>query len=316
MSFPKEVIRHPSMLNQLLESRVGLEIVATLGAYPFLRNAPRGDGHPVLVMPGFLTNSISTALLRRFLNDLGYRAHRWKLGWNTGPVGEIEHAILVRIHELKRRYRRKVSLIGWSLGGVYARELAWMAPEDVRQVIALGSPVRHHAKSSVAWLYAWIAKQHPESIGEEHLVRANRPPPVPTTCIYSRSDGIVPWQCSIEQCSPISENIRIESSHFGLGSHPLVFWAIADRLAQSEGAWKPFSREGVKRWLYGPPDACPPEDAAARAGAAEPPPAGPEPREAAGDGAAGKPGGGPSAGHGGPSPGKDASSSLASGGSG
>jgi pimeloyl-ACP methyl ester carboxylesterase len=257
MSFPKEAIDSPSILNQALESRVGLEIMTTLGAYAFLRQAPHGDGHPVLVLPGFLTNSVSTALLRRFLKDLGYRAHRWKLGWNTGPVGEIEHAILVRVRELRRRYRRKVSLVGWSLGGVYARELAWMAPEDIRQVITLGSPVRHHAKSSVAWLYAWIADQHPESIGEEHLARANRPPPVPTTCIYSRTDGIVPWQCSIEQCSPTSENIRIESSHFGLGSHPLAFWAIADRLAQPEGDWRPFSRDGVKRWLYGTPDSCP-----------------------------------------------------------
>jgi pimeloyl-ACP methyl ester carboxylesterase len=259
MSIPKHAIRPPSLLNQLLETRVGFEIAATVSAYPFLRNAPRGDGHPVLVLPGFLTNSISTALLRRFLKDLGYRAHRWKLGWNTGPVGEIEHAILVRIHELRRRYKRKVSIVGWSLGGVYARELAWMAPEDVRQVITLGSPVRHHAKSSVAWLYAWIADQHPESIGEEHLMRANQPPPVPTTCIYSRTDGIVPWQCSIEQPSPISENIRVESSHFGLGSHPLAFWAVADRLAQPEGEWRPFERDGVKHWLYGTPDSCPPE---------------------------------------------------------
>jgi hypothetical protein len=272
MSFPKEAIRQPSLLNQLLETRVTLELCSTLGTYPLLTQAPKGDGHPVLVLPGFLTNSASTALLRRYLKDLGYRAHRWKLGWNTGPVGEIEHAILVRIHELRRRYKRKVSVVGWSLGGVYARELAWMAPEDIRQVIALGSPVRHHAKSSVAWLYQWIADQHPESFGEEHLVRANQPPPVPSTCIYSRTDGIVPWQCSLEQSSPISENIRIECSHFGLGAHPLVYWAIADRLAQPEGEWKPFAREGLKRWLYQTPDQCPPQEDAA-AGASSVPPA-------------------------------------------
>ncbi len=257
MTIPSEKIASPSLINQALECRVGMEIAATLSAYPLLRKAPRGDGHPVLVLPGFLTNSLSTSLLRNFLKDLGYRAHRWKLGWNTGPVGEIEHAILVRIQELRRRYKRKVSLVGWSLGGVYARELAWMAPDDIRQVIALGSPVRHHGKSSVAWLYSLVASQHPESIDDVDLERASQPPPVPTTCIYSRTDGIVPWQCSIEQDSPHSENIRVESSHFGLGSHPLCFWAVADRLAQPEGDWRPFERDGLKRLLYGRSDEYP-----------------------------------------------------------
>ncbi|MEM9385401.1 MAG: alpha/beta hydrolase [Pseudomonadota bacterium] len=254
MEMADEKISSPSLLNQALEARVGMEIAATLGTYPLLRQAPRGDGHPVLVLPGFLTNSLSTSLLRNFLKDLGYRAHRWKLGWNTGPIGEIEHSILVRIQELRRRYRRKVSLVGWSLGGVYARELAWMAPDDIRQVITLGSPVREHAKSSVAWLYSLVASQHPESIDAADLERASLPPPVPTTCIYSRTDGIVPWQCSIEQTSPFSENIRVESSHFGLGSHPLSFWAVADRLAQAEGEWAPFEREGLKRWFFGRSD--------------------------------------------------------------
>ncbi|MEO0972149.1 MAG: alpha/beta hydrolase [Pseudomonadota bacterium] len=263
MSIPPEEISSPSLLNQALEARVGMELAVTLGTYPILRKAPRGDGHPVLVLPGFLTNSVSTTFLRNFLKDLGYRAHRWKLGWNTGPVGEVEEAILVRIKELRRRYQRKVSLVGWSLGGVYARELARMAPEDIRQVITLGSPVRHHTKSSVAWLYSLVSSQQAESIDAEDLERASQPPPVPTTCIYSRSDGIVPWQCSIEQTSAQSENIRVESSHFGLGAHPLSFWAVADRLAQDEDDWKPFEREGLKRWLFGRSDKVPPAQDAA-----------------------------------------------------
>lgn len=258
MTFAADRVPPPSLLNQMLESRVSVEIAATLGSYPLLRQVPGGDGHPVLVLPGFLTNSLSTVLLRNYLKDLGYRAHRWKLGWNLGPVGEVEQAILVRMQELRRRYGRRVSLVGWSLGGVYARELAWMAPDDVRCVITLGSPVRHHAASSVAWLYAWVSRQRADMFDREHLERAASPPPVPTTSIYSRTDGIVPWQCSLEETSPRSENIRVESSHFGLGSHPLALLAVADRLAQPEGAWTPFERTGIRRWLFLPADRCPP----------------------------------------------------------
>ncbi|MEM7284285.1 MAG: alpha/beta hydrolase [Pseudomonadota bacterium] len=135
MSVAAGEIRAPSLALQLLETRAVGELYAHVFSYPWLSMAPRGDGHPVLVLPGFLASGSSTFPLRHFLKRLGYKGHRWKLGRNLGPVGEIEKDVLVRLRELRERYGQKVSLIGWSLGGVYARELAWMAPDDVRQVI-------------------------------------------------------------------------------------------------------------------------------------------------------------------------------------
>src|SRR5690349_8104798 len=117
-------IRPPRAGLLLLETRALLELAALLPAYPFLRRAPRGDGHPVLVLPGFMASDFSTRTLRRFLRDLGYAAHGWKLGRNVGPSPELVGRLVERLQELRARHGRRISLIGWSLGGIYARELA------------------------------------------------------------------------------------------------------------------------------------------------------------------------------------------------
>ena len=247
-------ISAPSFGLQLLETRAVGELYAYMMSYPLIPLAPRGDGHPVLVLPGFLASGTSTFPLRHFLKRLGYKGHRWKLGQNLGPVGEKEHDILVRLHELRERYDQKVSIVGWSLGGVYARELAWMAPDDVRSVITLGSPLRHHQHTAVSDLYQAISGQHEDDADEDMLERMSGPPPVPSTAIYSRSDGVVPWRCSLEKESPTTENIRVYSSHLGLGHNPSVLWAIADRLAQPEDEWRPFDRTLCKQLVYPDPD--------------------------------------------------------------
>jgi pimeloyl-ACP methyl ester carboxylesterase len=244
----------PPLIWQLLEGRALVELAAMAWLYPALRQAPCGDGHPVLVLPGFLVDGGSTFPLREFLKSLGYAAHRWRLGRNLGGVGEKEEQLLGRLQELRLRYGRKVSLIGWSLGGLYARELAWLAPDDVRLVITLGSPFRHHAGTSVTLLYEDVSGQHEASMDPRLLRRLAQPPPVPATSIYTRSDGVVHWRCSLEQPSPTTENIRVYGSHCGLGHNPMVLWAVADRLAQREGAWQPFQRRSLRRFVYPAPD--------------------------------------------------------------
>ena len=249
-----EQATRPSLFLQMLESRALPELGAYAWLYPMLHLAPRGDGHPVLVLPGFLTTGAATFPLRHFLKILGYKGHRWKLGRNLGPVGYKEYEILQRVKELRHRYGKKVSLIGWSLGGLYARELAWMAPDDVRSVITLGTPFRHHQATAVTWLYEDLTGQEQAHMPEELRQRMDQPPPVPSTAIYSRSDGVVPWRCSVERPAEFAENVRVEGSHCGLGHNPLVLWAIADRLAQPEGKWRPFSRRGLRGLLYPKPD--------------------------------------------------------------
>ena len=232
-----------------LEWRAPLELMASLALWPLLRRGARGDGHPVIVFPGLASPDSTTGLLRRFLSERGYAPHRWEQGFNLGPRPGVLDACLQHVVDVQRVARRKVSLIGWSLGGVYARELAKLAPDSVRCVITLGAPFSGHPKASNAWrLYELISGQR---AGDQVNEQLRQPPPVPTTSIYSRSDGVVNWQCSIQTEGPMAENIEVHASHAGLGVNASALYAIGDRLAQAEGAWRPFERSGVRQWIYG-----------------------------------------------------------------
>lgn len=230
----------------LLEGRALLELAALVPAYPFLRRAPKGDGHPVLVLPGFMANDFSTRTLRRFLRERGYGAHGWKLGRNTGPSDRVVTGLAERLAELRRRYDERVSLIGWSLGGIYARELARHFPSEVRQVITLASPFRAPEASNVPRFLVGRRGAHPNEAALREQLSA--PLTVPTTSIWSRTDGIAAWRSCVVEDGPLSENIEVEASHLGIGHHPVVLLTLADRLAQADGAWKPFQPPAGWRW--------------------------------------------------------------------
>lgn len=239
-------------LRLALEMRAGLEAAAMLAAQPLLRSAPRGDGHPVLVFPRLLGSDLATLPLRAYLTSLGYAAAAWNQGLNFGPHHGVMPAARESLGILRARHGQKVSLIGWSVGGLYARELAKQVPNDVRQVITLGTPLTGRPKPADLWRWVEQATGQPFGLPETHGP-LEAPPPVPTTAIYSRSDGIVPWQDSVQLTGPQWENIEVNSSHLGLGVHPLVFYAIADRLAQPEGHWRAFRRDGLKAAFYPDP---------------------------------------------------------------
>jgi pimeloyl-ACP methyl ester carboxylesterase len=233
-------VRAPSRFLRLLELRAPWELAATLVAWPLLKMAPRGDGHSVLVLPGLIASDESTGLLRHFLSEHGYAVHGWGLGHNLGPREGVEQAMLDRIDKLHASSARKLSLVGWSLGGVYARLLASRRPEAVRCVVTLGAPLTGNPKATSAWrVYEWVSGQQVEA--SNGRLRQRPPSHVPTTSIFSRSDGIVAWQCSVDSPGPRTENIEVAASHIGLGVHPGVLYALADRLAQPEGAWQAFN---------------------------------------------------------------------------
>ena len=239
----------PSRLLQLLEGRAVFEFGATLSMWPLLQLAPKGDGHPVLVFPGLVASDLSTRVLRRYLRDRGYRVHGWGLGRNLGLKAGIEDAMFERLDALYERYGRKVSLVGWSLGGLYARVLAKHRPDKVRSVITLGSPIAGHPRSTNAWrIYEWASGERSDDPVAHERVRGMLT--VPATSIYSRTDGVVSWKASLDEASATSENIEVVASHLGLGVHPAVLYATADRLAQPEGAWKPFDRSGLRAFAY------------------------------------------------------------------
>ncbi len=243
----KENLPPPNLALLALEFRAPWEFGALLPAWPALQRAPAGDGHAVMVFPGLSASDASTAPLRRYLGSLGYDAQGWSQGFNFGPrAGVLENAKR-NLREACAASGRKVTLIGWSLGGVYARELAKEMPEQVRGVITLGTPFAGHPKSTNAWRIYELTSGR--DIEREHQgFDLPAAPPVPTTSIYSRSDGIVAWQGSIQgQDHAEVENIEVVASHIGIGLNPAAWWAVADRLAQPEGGWKPFDRFG----LYG-----------------------------------------------------------------
>jgi pimeloyl-ACP methyl ester carboxylesterase len=162
----------------------------------------------------------------------------------------LEHDMLARIDELFERYgRRRISLVGWSLGGLYARQLAKIVPDKVRCLISLGSPFAGSPKSTNAWrTYEIVSGRKIEEHGlPDRLVEA---PPVPTTSIFSRTDGVCAWQACLNEDGPQVENIEVYGSHSGLGHHPAVVYAIADRLAQPEAAWKKFDRGGWRHVVF------------------------------------------------------------------
>lgn len=250
--FDPDFVRAPSLLLMALEWRASFEFGATLASLPWLARAAPGDGHPVLVFPGLIAGDITTAALRAYLKSRGYDVHGWQQGVNLGPRPGVIEACVRRVRQLADRAGRRASLVGWSLGGVYAREIAKEIPQDVRCVITLGSPFTGHPRATNAWrVYAVAAGHH----AHHHPRRTSlgTPPPRPTTSIYSRTDGVVAWQCSLNPKTAHTENIEVVASHLGIGMNPAAMYAIADRLAQPEGAWQPFHREGWRSLVYPAP---------------------------------------------------------------
>ncbi|MBI3715266.1 MAG: alpha/beta fold hydrolase [Betaproteobacteria bacterium] len=242
-------LRAPNALLLALESRAPLELGVTLATWPLLKSAPAGDGHAVIVFPGLGAGDFSTVPLRNFLAAQGYETFGWDLGFNFGPREGVIEKSIDRIAEIRKSSGRRVSLIGWSLGGVYAREFAKALPDEVRSVITLGTPFGGDPKLTNAWRFYEFASGHklddPKLL--HHLKEA---PPVPTTSIFSRSDGIVAWPLSYQRESLRAENIEVVASHVGIGLHPAALYAVADRLSQAEGGWKKFDRSGWREWFY------------------------------------------------------------------
>ena len=239
-----------------MEQRVLWELGAFAASSPLLRLAGRGDRHPVLVLPGFTTSDHSMRPLRWFLRGQGYWVHGWGLGSNMGPTRATVEGLIDRLVTLHERHGEPVTLVGMSLGCIFARELARLHPHAVRQVVTLGSPFRLRPgdRSNASYVYDQMAVRFvaitPDADDDEE---DREPLTMPSTSIYSRSDGIAPWASCLEAPGDHRENIEVRSSHNGLAVHPAVLLAVADRLAQPEGEWRPFRRPPASGAVYPEP---------------------------------------------------------------
>jgi pimeloyl-ACP methyl ester carboxylesterase len=181
------------------------------------------------VLPGLLASDASTQVLRTWVRRLGYPVVGWALGRNRGPSKEIEEELPRLVDRLAGEHGTAVTVIGWSLGGIYARRLARTAPRQVRQVISLGSPF--------ATTQPWVTTGR-----RPRRTSLARPLPVPSTAVYSRWDGVVDWRACRQRPGPRSENVAVRTGHLGMGHDPAVLWVVADRLAQPRHEWRPFER--------------------------------------------------------------------------
>lgn len=245
----QERVGAPGAWRLMLEARAPWEFAAMMAAAPWLKRLPPGDGHPVIVYPGLGAADFTTLPLRRFLRDRGYTPYAWQQGFNLGPKRGVLDSCRAQLHDVATRHREKASLIGWSLGGVYARELAKDRPEHARCVITLGTPFSGHPRATNAWrLYDWVSGHDSHDPALMSQIRGT--PSCPTTSIYSRSDGIVAWQCSLNPQGAQAENIEVRASHIGMGMNPLALYAIADRLRQDPQQWQRFDVQGARRWFF------------------------------------------------------------------
>jgi hypothetical protein len=251
---------------QLLELRAPMEAAAYVVARPLLPMLyPPGEPHAVLVLPGGLGGDGSTAHLRWGVSGQGYSVHGWNQGRNLG-LGEAQLAGLrARVDELYALHDAPITVIGWSLGGIYARMLGRDRPQRIRQVITLGSPFRMLAHDQFA--HRPFGRQNWERFVARHTAELDlltvqeheRPPlTVPATAVYSRNDGFAPWHLSIDETGPnagnlCAENVEVRSSHIGLASNPAVLAVILDRLAQPQGQWRPFKPRPALQPFYRPP---------------------------------------------------------------
>ncbi|GAB91536.1 esterase/lipase family protein [Gordonia rhizosphera] len=235
--------RTPTLWEARRELRAPLELATSVVQTRFLRGWPRGDGHPVVVVPGFMAGPESTAFLRRHLRRLNYRVYDWQLGRNRAITPARTAALGRFMADLHERYGQRVSVIGWSAGGVYAREMGHTFPDHTRMVITLASPFNEHLPTTPAWkLYQLVNRgaTFEELFTEEAVQRRAEPLPVPTTSVYSRSDGVVAWQSCVSAPAPLNESVEVTGTHMGMIHHIDTLRVVADRLAQREGDWAPY----------------------------------------------------------------------------
>jgi pimeloyl-ACP methyl ester carboxylesterase len=232
--------------------RGAISLVRLPLARTLLNSAPRGDGRGVLVLPGLLADDVSTRPLRGFLRRLDHRVYGWGLGRNRGPTREVVDGLPRRLEHVAERTGQPVSLIGWSLGGILARELARRHPDVVQQVITLASPyMRDETMPSRAdSAYRRGSTEHVGGNDDASWERMRRPIPVPSTAVYSRTDGIVHWRACISPVDATHENVEVRAGHLGIGVDTAVLWLLADRLAQPVGEWAPFEPPATMRPLF------------------------------------------------------------------
>lgn len=210
--------------------------------------APEGDGSPVLFIPGFCAGDVSTGIMQGLVKAKGYRTFGWDAGINTGFQDRKLLKLERRFLEISDQSQMPVALVGHSLGGIFARELGKKYPERVSKVVTVGSPFgaaggTGGVATPARLVFEFMHAKNRITNDAEFQKSVAMPPPVPTTSIYSETDGVVHWSTCLNPETSLSENIEINSSHTGLIVRGKVALALLDRLAEPVEGWRKFRPE-------------------------------------------------------------------------
>jgi len=235
-------LKIPHNISLICDTRFIFEMGEYLLSLPELKSKHTGNNDIILVLPGFLTGDFCTSPMRTFLNSIGFNAKGWNLGINMGPTNEVMAGVTDRIKYLNDKYGKQISIVGWSLGGIYAREISKRIPDSIKQVITLGTPFNGLNASNIIEYFEENGINGLDTLTPNAVNQLHVSPPMPYMSIYSKSDELIHWKsCVVNDHSSMSESFEIDSSHFGLCHNPSTIDIVANRLSQDIENWKPYS---------------------------------------------------------------------------
>ncbi len=240
----------PSKLWLAAEPRAILESFSVFFRKKALKNVPKGKGEPIMVLPGLGTTDASTIPLRSWLKKIGYKPYGWGLGLNRGFKQEYETNLIKKLRKLYLKHHQPIKLVGWSMGGIFAREIAKIDARVVSQVITMGAPFSggKNQKTNAGTIYRILNGDTIDATHDARALYLPQAPPVPTTAIYSKTDGVVNWQYCIEYDDVDHiESIEVNGSHLGFGINSMVWIILADRLSQDPKNWQSFDNKKLEK---------------------------------------------------------------------
>jgi hypothetical protein len=258
--FQKEItlinkkIPKPPLFNMVMETRSLLEWSSIYCLYPFIPKRTKSDGKPVLLIPPYLGDDYSTSFVRKYLTSLGFITYKWDLGFNMVKAHYIPR-LEEKLHDIYEKHGEKVSIVGWSGGGIFAKIMANRYPGQVEQILTIGSPIWGvmDMNTPVYGLLEFFRGKSLKERNERFLAELEPIPNVPVTCIYTKTDGLVPWKHCMEAETYRKDikNIEVFGSHSGLGANVSVLLVTANMLsANIQGKKLRNVGSNIERFLY------------------------------------------------------------------
>ena len=254
ISYINKKIPSPPLFNMVMESRSLLEWSSIYCLYPFIPKRIKGKGKPVLLIPPYLGDDSSTTFVRKYLKSLGFSTYKWELGFNMVKSHYIPR-LEEKLADIYQQHQEKVSIVGWSGGGIFAKIMANRHPDQVEQILTIGSPIWGvmDMKTPVYGLMEFFRGKSLKERNERFLAELEPIPTVPVTCIYTKTDGLIPWKhcMEAETYRKNIKNIEVFGSHSGMGANVSVLLVTANMLsANIQGKKIRDVGSNIERFLY------------------------------------------------------------------